>query len=319
MNNNELLVEIGRIVRESQRGVVAFLGSGLSLPEYLGWEDLVKTLCERCGQPFEAADSEDRRARATRLMELADLALDRNQERYAGTLRECFPELPRSRSRVAYEYLSRLPFLAYVTTNLDPLLAFSLQSHAEARGFGGVYAYPDMPYLIRAVKRPAYYLHGRVEGSDDNVARNVILGKRSFDRAYTEGRGNLRSLLEQLFTHQDVVFIGYSLEDPFFQALLERCAATKRDISEVNDSATPPRWHAVLPSRPDKEQAGAPFDGTAREKFREAVRESETASALRGLDILPAYYDPEDEFHSGLDRVLEEWCGAQPVPTSHDY
>ena len=67
------------------------------------------------------------------------------------------------------------------------------------------------------------HLHGRIEGANDN-GRELILTSADFDRAYLTERWASRFITE-LFQYFNVLFIGYSINDPVLAYMLDALAA----------------------------------------------------------------------------------------------
>jgi len=131
---------------------IAFLGAGVSMPEYIDWNGLVDRLCKACkiGEKFPMhIDSKSR-------TELAALAKEADGDAYEGEIRTLMK--PQLAVPERYQLLAKLPFASYLTTNFENSLAIALQ-HKPVAGT----QYPDLQ--ANHGSGLGYFLHGLI--SDD--------------------------------------------------------------------------------------------------------------------------------------------------------
>src|SRR5262249_10515786 len=102
---------------------VAWIGSGLSFPEYERWEKAVELLCDKCltGAPYTIKLGPDGRPDPDGLLELSDRCKASNLTTYQETLAQLYGRRP-SKIRPAYAHLSNYLFRCRITTNVDPTL-----------------------------------------------------------------------------------------------------------------------------------------------------------------------------------------------------
>jgi len=136
---------------------VAFVGSGISMGCYPSWRKTVDILCLRCG-----IDTPTKDLSPEEFLNKAEECKKLNEQEYFNILRELFGQAA-SFTRLTYNYLFRLPFKAYVTTNFDPLLAEHRSSDSK------VFCYPILNFEeIGKNTKPVFYIHGTVS----NYAHN---------------------------------------------------------------------------------------------------------------------------------------------------
>lgn len=299
LRNDPEYYNLLRLVREGS--CVAFIGSGLSASKslYPSWGEVIGRLCAACDLPAPSLDElEDPDA----LFELADAACNRNEEAYCRVLKDAFAR-PVVETRRAYDLLMRLKFKSYITTNFDPLLA--IESQKPEHRCSGVYRFPALP--VQQIRtRAVYYIHGRIEVGVMPKPDQVVLGKRSFDQAYSDGGGTLNSFLHQVLTFEPLFFIGCSLREPPLRGVFETCRKVRMKIQREYTGHAAPSRYALLPNRLIQ-------DKDAQSLRRDLDGEREESSRFGELDIKVVRYDPKDEKHSRIEEILDEWCALAPI------
>jgi hypothetical protein len=126
------LEQIAETLHEALRGgsCVAWIGSGLSM-DYPNWQSAIGTLCGECG--IADFGESDPSPTAEQMMDKAQECKQANRDTYERTLGRLYGGPP-GRTRLAYSWLVKAPFKAYVTTNFDPLLS---EAGAVADCLGG--------------------------------------------------------------------------------------------------------------------------------------------------------------------------------------
>jgi len=279
---------------------VAFVGSGLSLPDilYPSWEQLIVLLCKECGldESINLNDSE-------LLLELADKARERDEATYYKTLNEVFGK-PVVKTNLAYDLMMRIKFCSYITTNFDPLLEKEAQK-PEHHCNSEIYSCPALPFdKIRL--RSVYYIHGKIQANSMQGPMQIILGKRDFDYYYALQHGTLLSFLHQLLTSYPLLFIGCGLRERPLRRIFDICREARREIENAVSGSKAPHRYALLPMK---------FTKTLQNPIwkRDVTKEEEEKARFMELDIRVVRYDPKDENHSGLLAILEEWCTLSPT------
>jgi hypothetical protein len=281
---------------------VAFLGSGLSTTKglYPGWEKVVSSLCQACGLDEPTPEQEQN---VDFMLDLADRACDRDEAAYCRTLAEIFGK-PVVETRRAYDLLMRLKFKSYITTNFDPLLA--MESQKPEHSCRGVYAPPALP-AHEINNRAIYYIHGRIEVGVTPQKDQVVLGQRNFEHAYSDTGGTLKSFLHQVFTFQELLFIGCGLREPQLMEVFRICREVRNEIKRERPGYRVPQRYVLLPITLKRE-----IDKTTR---RDISTEEDEVLRFQELDIKVIRYDPIDVNHSAIEEFLENWCNLPPITT----
>jgi len=260
---------------------VAFIGAGMSNPPGRQWKQLVEDIASRCGVKVEDQP----------LPEIIDLCQEGNPNQYEKALREQLPKHV-ARSRTALNYLLRLPFKAFVTTNFDP----SLRNLSTTDVVERVQVYPDLP-LNKGLSKAIYYIHGCYDSEDHRSnPQPLVFGAKEFEQAYSS-ESLLPGLLLNCFTYEHIVFLGFDPSERHVADLLNKANAVQTSIiggENVVPNTVRRRRFLFWPS----------FDGCDEEKQAEWDAQIE---GFRALDITPIIYDPEEADHRGLERILYGW------------
>ena len=125
---------------------------------------------------------------------------------------------PINRTVPLYEDLVRIPFKSIATTNYDSCIeeAASLQNVT----FQQIQIYPLVSPNNLEAKR-LYYLHGKIElGASNPLPESLVLTTESYSLAYRED-SPLPVFINSIFDSHNILFIGFGLEEPTLDKLLE--------------------------------------------------------------------------------------------------
>jgi len=255
---------------------VAFLGAGVSMPDYPDWRDLVAKLAKVCGV------QEPPKPQAS-LKELAEQARRTDEGAYWDVLHYEFQNRKCPETAYRYHMLARIPFKAYLTTNFDPLILDILKLHRNI-------AFCEYPWLPteRLCESPGvvFYLHGRMRPSKAPANHpEIILTESDFKEAY-DGASKLPHLLNAALTEHDVCFLGCGLQDDTMANIFATCEKI-RAKAHGGSGQSIPRWFALV-----EEGWLAPH------KFEDT-----------GIDVLR--YPRMDHTYVGLTTLLEHLAGAE--------
>lgn len=161
-----------------------------------------------------------------------------------------------------------------VTTNFDNLLLRAL----EKEGHGGdpkwnCYEAPSLPPANRDRFQGICFLHGRV-----NTPKEMILTDKDIGRAYMDEGWALR-FAHNLFRNFNVLFVGYSLEDP-----------PLRYLSLALEGTNEKKHWALLPSEPNEKK-----------------RENLTRDWKR-RGVTPIWFPVKRQDFRSLERTISDWA-----------
>ncbi|MCG7979577.1 MAG: SIR2 family protein [Candidatus Thiodiazotropha endolucinida] len=285
--------EINELTDSVQAGrSVAFIGSGLSTGEYVGWGTLVNNLCEACGVDIDSDDDD--------LLELAQQAKNLSPDEYHRVLSEEFGK-DGAHYPPGYMYLLESPFNAYVTINYDPLLA-------EASQFKGLTLY-DFKLGLDASKvknKAIFYIHGYVGRGDHVADGDLILTREDFERFYEHASAIIPSFLTQVLSFKPVVFIGCGLQEPALKNILNICNKIKSSI-EASSGDHGPIHYILLPTLyTTVEEGQKPKRDFEKELEENAVYEEVGVRVVRYIRTSPKDYSP-------VEKLLKAWSRAPEI------
>ena len=234
--------------------------------------------------------------------------------RYHALLRNIFsPKDPPCKN--FHKILVSLPFRGILTTNYDivleaalgeiePLSAYDNSLVINPGSAGGVHEFL-MAMSNRNMTRRIAHLHGKFD-----PASSIILSIADYKEAYglsltdeDDGPQQItwtlhRKLLWAVLATRRVVFIGFSMKDPYLDEMLETVSA---DLWGWDKSI----HFAIMSISP--------------ESAKDSKDKAEELKSEYGVDTV--FYEDSDESHRGLDRIIAEiaeQCGVEIQPTTDD-
>jgi hypothetical protein len=283
--------EFAALIQKNE--TVAFIASGLSVGVYPSWPNLVGDLMEACGVEHNGDLSG---ATAEQLIDFAEHAWIANPRKFEERLHTIFGWPGFQGTRIEYQATVRLPFISFVTTNIEPCLIHEYQREHPGCGF---FEYPNLP--IRKLRDKAvFYLHGFAGGNDPPRGENIVLAKSAFDRAYQEGT-ELTAILREIFKYCSVVFIGCSLSEPQFDHIFERCRSEQDKVIAENSAFKPPEKWVLLPEF--SPTPGKSEDQISRDKEAYSLKEAKLGAF--GIKVMRYKLGRRNE-HDALRHFLTQ-------------
>jgi tetratricopeptide (TPR) repeat protein len=235
------------LVAAIANGALLFVGAGSSCRVgYPGWAELLRRLSEAARHANPDRTDEVDRVQDTDGLLQADTYRDvLGKAGYYDELRSAFgPRTPQH--DLFHKMLVGLPFKHVLTTNYDRVLesAHAQVSNNAADSFD-VDQWPQLSEFLQGHTTPGHgrrYVHvhgsiGRPEG--------IVLCQTDYDARYMNDT-RARAFLQQIFTGQRVVFVGFSLADEDLNYILREVAGLL--------GLTDPRHFVLLP-RPSTSDA----------------------------------------------------------------
>lgn len=270
---------------------IVWVGSGLSKrADYPDWKKTVKKLCDKCdvthlSEPEEESPDE--------LIDKAEQCKKADIDMYHNTLADLFGVQPVD-TRLAYHYLMKLPFKAYITTNFDPLLSEA----GDIEEYYNLYFYPRFPPEL-GNSHPIVYLHGHARPDNQAMGENLILARSDFDEAYEDGP--VKYFLINIFTHYSFLFLGCSLKEPMILKMFKTVHDIHTLIKRTSPGIPLPQRCIILPTQ-------RPVSEISEEEMEQfSKRERGGFNRFDEMDIEVIGYEPDDENrHEEIESILRE-------------
>ena len=313
MNNQEIFTpeerdenierkrELIELVASGEAVLIVGAGSSVRVG-YVTWAGLLEeleNLANECGgfEPDEGKRENDPLAYAKDIKShICDETGDLN--RYYALLYKLFK--PRTPSFAGFhKMLVSLPFRGILTTNYDTVLEAALNDKDPTRAHDNTLVIGSHPairvhdFLMsmndKRIPQWIVHLHGSIDRSD-----SIILGIKDYHRAYgfrltanqvpRDSEWTLhRKLLWAMLATRRVVFIGFSMDDPYFNKMLETVSA---DL-----------WIW------DKSIHFAIMD-ISSESAEDSKDKAKRLRKEYGVDTV--FYDNSDKSYQGLDGIIAE-------------
>lgn len=268
------------------------VGAGVSRNAGLpGWPGLVRDVCEEFGVPIpEKPDP----LNYTEMLEICRKRAATPEGFWASVGDRLCVDVDETE---LHRLLLSLPFAVFATTNFDCLLE---AGHAvmDDVGIPRSIAYPTAT-AGDVNSRRLVHLHGKCscEGHPAMADETVVLTSSSYAHAYSDDLSFLPGLLDFMFNKYRVLFVGVSLQDPDFSAVLRRVRRRLERVARGGTLVHEADGHAALVATSTGDVPGKDWEwgGT-------------------GIGVQPIFYDnPEEGEHENLLRILG-WLTSNVVP-----
>lgn len=304
---SEAVALIAPLLRSREEAI--WVGSGISSLAfnhngeqcYPDWKSLIDTLCENCGVPLRGTSSGQENC------DIADKCKSTNSRAYYDTLGRIFGREPTSSPRSASHLLS-LGAPTLITTNYDHVLECAARdSHRPLH----CQAYDELETGLH-VKTPCLaYLHGRGPEDENETATKLVLATSEFREAYRADHesvklGNAYLFLLSVILNVDVLFVGYSLDEPLVGRTLEKISALR------DQNRRPAKWVMLVARSPEDSRGGS--RGEPSLHWQDEDKQIERAEAL-GIEVVT--YTKFDRDHVQLERILQRLSEMTPTVVEH--
>lgn len=269
------------VLRAHDEGRLVFLcGAGVSIPAGLpDFAGLVSRVVADLGATLSRDERREyRRHQYDRLLGRLVDAEHFGRRRVCDAVRKALappPDAPLQTHEALLDLArDRQGAIHLITTNFDDLFE-------RARPGIPIASAPLLPVPKPQKWNSLVHLHGRVTEADLD-GRHFVLTASDFGVAYLVERWASRFVAE-LFNHFDVLFIGYSADDPPMRYLVDALAAERQGDQRI-------RWaYALIPAQPGQEAAAA------------------SAWGARGIRAIPY---TASAGHAALHETLHAWASV---------
>ena len=262
---NELNKEAAeRIFQMLDSDPIIFIGSGLSIPPYKTWPELLDQLC--CNMGHDGIIKESPILAAQKLYES-------DPDKFLTELKSNFGDPP-SICRDALRDIATIDFKAFLTTNFDRTI--ELAFHWANRNSPTSFIYPKLQASL-CLDQTIHYVHGRIT-RDTAKLSEIIFHRESYLNAYYQ-EGRIANYLFDVFFQNHILFTGFGLSDS--EPLNYVIQAVIKTMNKLNKSMNK-KWKILLPK--------GSLDPDLQDKY----------SALK-IEVI--HFDKVNESYMGLDEV----------------
>ncbi|MBI5504189.1 MAG: SIR2 family protein [Deltaproteobacteria bacterium] len=249
----EAAIPLDLIERLRRRQVVAFVGSGLSMPLGLpSWSRLISIICERVAATMYSPDPRNsqwlRHISDAQPEWAAEVIHGMGPDKYFAVLRDVFGAHPSTPFSFNHSLLALLPFQMFLTTNFDTLIEqyVSLFDWHKPVVLTHHEAWQASAWAEDGARRIL-----KIHGSVDKDPHEIVL--RASDYADLERDPRHYRLIASLFSRFGIITFGYSLRDRQFRTLVEERRLAQSDCPPMycvlSDAETCPAEISIYASR----------------------------------------------------------------------
>lgn len=192
------------------RNLAFFCGSGFSsnFSESKTWTKLIIDAYLEAGEDitkyisYEVKDGKIHPSELIRLAEMYDIIAQRkNKTRLAEIICREYAKFHVSQNLEEWEILKQLPVGVFITTNYDLAIENLFEKDLD------VITFPNMVVDFKSARK-LYKLHGSID-----YPESIIINESDYSRFFRDYRYFVNKLYT-LFHEYDIIFLGYSLNDP---------------------------------------------------------------------------------------------------------
>lgn len=292
--NEERKREMIELVASKEAVLIVGSGSSARLG-YVTWDGLLQKLeflASKCGDDFDQND-EKRKYQPLKYVEDIKLHIyqqEGNLDKYLNLLSDLFKVRDPSCDDF-HRTLISLPFREILTTNYDKVLEAALSEKEPTSAFynslvidkesaGEVHEF-IMAMSNRSMPRRIAHLHGRYD-----IPKDIILSSEDYEKAYGQRDAEWtlhRKMLWAVLATRRVVFIGFSMDDPYLNEMLE---TVSQDLWRWGKST----HYAIM--------------GISSGNSQDSKNKAERLKERYGVDIV--FYKILDGKHLSLDHIIAD-------------
>ena len=293
--------------------ITAFVGGGLSIQAgYPSSNELIDYLIHEANiDPLEINALDGFPVKAKRIKEL----IEQRGESFYEILYRRFneknfqinPTIP------LYEDLVNIPFNSFITTNYDSCIEEAAKR--EGIQIHDIQKYPRLIADNLSIKK-VYHIHGKIDLNDINTSsKTLVLTSDNYDEAYGDS-SRLPILMSAIFDCQDILFVGFGLEEATLFRLLE--SSKKRDEKDLineNGENPPSNKHYKLTILPiERDLLNAPRTPDEIERYENTIIEQDQY-LLKKYKIVAIRYKADKNF-SEIKRIVRDIYERTRVSTT---
>jgi hypothetical protein len=201
-------------------------------------------------------------------------------------------------------YLTQIQFKSIVTTNYDSCIELAFKSKGVPRK--PLY----YPYLNETElgNKSIQHIHGYIDPLEPHKSvGSVVLTTSDFLEAYTDKLGSVKNFLVSLFSQQNVVFLGFNLNENTLIDILTLVKEIRGDKQRIAESRRIPpiteTTHFAILENKAEIQRDSLIDSREENKKKEEELIRNQDVTLQTLGVYPVRYNP-DEYHKSVENIV---------------
>ena len=206
-----------------------------------------------------------------------------------------------------HEYLVQIQFKSIVTTNYDSCIELALRAKGDVRK---PFYYPSLNETELGNKS-IQHIHGYIDPAEPHESvGSIVLTTDDFLEAYRDKPGSVRNFLVTLFSQQNVIFLGFNLNEDLLIDILNLVKEIRGEKQRITESRNlPPTTEtvhfAILENSAEVERdifiQTIDYEEEIRRKEEELIRKQDVS--LQTLGVYPIRYNA-DEYHKSVENII---------------
>jgi hypothetical protein len=210
--------------------------------------------------------------------------------------------------------LVEIPFRSIITTNYDSCIELALRTLNKNRS---LFYYPGLN-SSELGNNSIQHIHGYIDPDrPHDTVGSIILTADDFTQAYRDRPGSVKRFLIDLFSDQNVIFIGFNMNDKVLTD--DILSAVKEALEEKQSIAVsrrlPPitekRHFAILENSTPVDD----IDGRILSKQEKEGLIREQDVKIQSLGVFPIRYDVDPlKYHKSVENIIEDMKSITSMP-----
>lgn len=284
------------------RSLVIFIGAGISMYYgYPSWKDLIKRLVSRCVSLNKISEYEARELLDNNIdyLEIAGQCKRVLNYHYADVLKNSLEQNKKNEDDFkVYKNILSWKAAAFVTTNFD-------DSIIKADASRTYYIQDSINYSnLHRKEGGVYFVHGLL-----TAPNSIVLTDDEYRQMYDfhEIKNVWEFLFHHVFSTYNVIFIGYSINDPEIKRMLGILNYRIKQKNNPDESKSLIKHFALLPRLAEKLKIAAQPKLVSRDiKWLESVAMREQI-LKHNYNVEPIWYPKYGESFESLYELLAMW------------
>ena len=211
-----------KLIEDIMKGnCVAFVGAGVSIPSGLpSWPNLLTKMIDWYKERYGRIINERALRKHIRSGDLLDSAEELlrifSKNEFHEFLEEVVDYAKDSTPNELHDIIYQIPFSAILTTNYDQLI--ELTYLRKNNNMPRIFSQENIPYLARSLRDQEFHIC-HAHGSVQNI-KTVVFGRKHYAELIHNSPA-FQHYLRTIFSVKTVFFIGYGVNDPDLNLLLE--------------------------------------------------------------------------------------------------